>query len=137
MNEDNKQNSFQHSKLEVSDKIRAIGELEHIRAHALRSMIVADSEDNSEAAFWFQVLAKQAKDLRREYMGKYFGDIDSKYWCLCKSAATLRQIAYEVGGDDREQMREIDNIVDDIWSKATGTDLSDCAACKEDKGDIE
>lgn len=84
---------------------------------------------------FYLVLAQQAKELRRDYMQEHFPDIDSKLWCLCKSAATLRQIAYETWGEKAEQLKRIDNIVDEIWGKATGQDLSDCIACREDMGE--
>ncbi len=77
--------------------------------------------------------------MRRNYMSKHFADIDSKHWCLCKSTACLRQLAYEVDGSDRDFLSEIDTIVDEVWESATGEDLSDCSACREDKnikGDV-
>ena len=85
---------------------------------------------------FYLVLAKQAKDLRREFMQKNFPDIDSKLWCLCKSAACLRQVAYEIWEEKADQLKEIDDMVDEIWGKALGIDLSDCVACKEDKGEL-
>jgi hypothetical protein len=124
------QKTFNHKSAAISDKIRAIGELEHIRAHALRSATVAVGTDDE---MFYLVLAKQAKDMRREFMQKHFPDIDSKLWCLCKSAACLRQIAYEIWEEKAEPLKEIDDMVDEIWSKATGEDLSDCEACKSDK----
>lgn len=69
-------------------------------------------------------------------MGKHFADIDSKHWCLCKSAACLRQLVYEVNGDDSELLVEVDNLVDSIWGDATGEDLSDCEACISDKNSV-
>lgn len=130
MKDDNE--PFNHKTAEVSDKIRFIGELEHIRSHALRSAVVAEGTDDE---MFYLVLAQQAKEMRREYMQEHFPDIDSKLWCLCKSAATLRQIAYETWGEKAEQLKRIDNMVDEIWSKATGQDLSGCEACKSDKGE--
>lgn len=85
---------------------------------------------------FYLILAQQAKEIRREYMQEHFSYVDSKLWCLCKSAAELRQIAYEIWGEKAEQLKRIDDIVDTIWSKATGQDLSECAVCKEDKGEI-
>lgn len=123
---------FDHETASISDAIRLVGELEHIRSHALRSAAVAEGTDDE---MFYLILAQQAKELRRNYMQDHFPDIDSKLWCLCKSAATLRQIAYEVWGEKASQLKEIDNMVDEIWGKATGKDLSDCAACKEDKGE--
>lgn len=92
--------------------------------------------EGTDDEMFYLVLAQQAKELRREYMQEHFPDIDSKLWCLCKSAACLRQVAYETWGKKAEQLKRIDNMVDDIWSKATGQDLSDCVVCKEDKGEI-
>lgn len=131
--EDNK-GTFNHELAGVSDAIRLVGELEHIRAHALRSATVAEG---TEDEMFYLVLAQQAKELRRNYMQDHFPDIDSKLWCLCKSAATLRQIAYEIWGEKAGQLKEIDNIVDTIWGKAVGKDLSDCEACKDDKGEVQ
>lgn len=128
------QKSFNHAKAGTSDRIAIIGELEHARRHALRSATVLTTEEKSEEAFKFLVWAKQLQDMRRNYMGKHFANVDTKHWCLCKSAACLRQLAYEVDGDDIELVTEIDNLVDQIWSDATGEDLSDCEACASDRG---
>lgn len=130
MKDDN--TTFDHQTAGISDAIRLVGELEHIRAHALRSAVVAEG---TEDEMFYLVLAQQAKEMRREFMQDHFPNIDSKLWCLCKSAATLRQIAYEVWGEKAGQLKEIDNIVDTIWGKAVDKDLSDCEACKEDKGE--
>lgn len=125
--------TFDHKRAGVSDKIAIISELEHIRRHALRSATVAGEDDE----MFYLVLAQQAKDIRRKYMNDNFGDIDTKLWCLCKSAACLRQLAYEVWDTKAEQLKEIDDLVDGIWGKATGMDLSDCEACRSDKGAVE
>ena len=116
----------------VSDRISLVSEMEHARRHAIRSAISAEDEGTS---FNFLVWAKQLQDMRRAYMNKHFGDIDDKYWCLCKSAACLRQIAYEVDGDDLEFLKEVDNLVDNIWGTAVGKDLSDCESCRDDRGE--
>ncbi len=92
------------------------------------------AEDKEEILFYL-ITAQRAKELRRSYMQEHFPDIDSKLWCLCKSAACLRQVAYEVWGEKADTLKDIDALVDDIWGKAVGKDLSDCEACKEDKGD--
>ena len=128
--------AFNHAKASVSDRIAIIGELEHSRRHALRSAVTLSIEEKAEEAFKFLVWAKQLQDMRRVYMGKHFGNIDAKHWCLCKSAACLRQLAYEVEGDDSEFLVEIDNLVDEIWGDATGEDLSDCEACLSDKKSV-
>lgn len=127
-------NIFDHETAGISDAIRLVGELEHIRAHALRSAVVAEGTDDE---MFYLVLAQQAKEMRREFMQDQFPHIDSKLWCLCKSAATLRQIAYEGWRDKAEQLKLIDNMVDGIWGKALDKDLSGCEVCKEDKGEIQ
>ena len=124
---------FNHEKGGVADRISIIGELEHARRHAIRSAIVLYTEEKPEEGFKFLVWAKQLQDMRRNYMGKHFAGIDTKHWCLCKSTACLRQLAYEVEGDDSEFLVEVDNLVDQIWSDATGEDLSECESCREDK----
>ena len=129
--------TFDHKKGSTSDRIAVVGELEHARRHAIRSAIVLYTEEKAEDAFKFLVWAKQLMDMRRAYMGKHFANVDSKHWCLCKSAACLRQLAYEVEGDDSEFLTEVDNLVDQVWGDALGEDLSDCEACKEDKSAIE
>jgi hypothetical protein len=125
--------TFDHKKGSTSDRIAVVSELEHARRHAIRSAIVLYTEEKPEEAFKFLVWAKQLQDMRRAYMGKHFANIDTKHWCLCKSTACLRQLAYEVEGDDCEFLTEIDNLVDQVWGDALGEDLSDCEACKDDK----
>lgn len=127
------QKSFNHAKAGTSDRISIVGELCHSRRHAIRSAIVLYTEEKPEEAFKFLVWAKQLMDLRRNYMGKHFANVDTKHWCLCKSTACLRQLAYEVEGDDSEFLAEVDNLVDQIWGDATGEDLSDCESCATDK----
>lgn len=129
-----KKEIFDHKKASVADDIRLISELEHIRAHALRSAVVAEGTDEE---MFYLLTAQKAKELRRQYMQAHYPNIDSKLWCLCKSAACLRQVAYEVWGEKAEALKEIDQLVDDIWGKATGQDLSDCEACKEDKNELQ
>ena len=129
--------TFNHAKAGTADKIRLISELEHIRAHALRSALSLAGEKESDdcelSSTEYLIIAKRAKELRREYMRKHFGDINQYSWCLCKSAACLRQLAYEVAEGDAEELREIDDLVDEIWGKVLKQDLSDCSACRGDK----
>lgn len=119
---------FDHETAGISDQIRLVGELEHIRSHALRSAVVSVDD-----GLHYLVIAKQARDLRREFMRKHFPEMDSKDWCLCKSAATLRQIAYEIADEDVEFLSELDQLTDNIWGKALGKDISGCEVCKADK----
>ena len=127
--------NFNHDKASVADKIRLIGELEHARAHALRSAVSAWVEEDDSESIKYLLLAKRAQTLRRDYMKKHFGQLKDTDWCLCKSAACLRQIAYEVCEGDAVELKEIDDFVDEIWGHALDMDLSDCKACKDDKGE--
>ena len=135
MSNDNERENFDHAKAGVGDRITTVGEIEHLRRHALRSAI--SSEEGSELAFSCLVWAKQLQDMRREYMRKHFGEIDDKLWCMCKSAACLRQLAYEVDGDDANFLKEVDNLVDDIWGTAVNKDLSDCESCRSDREEVQ
>ena len=135
MSNDNERENFDHAKAGVGDRIAAVGEMEHLRRHALRSAV--SSEEGSELAFSCLVWAKQLQDMRREYMRKHFGEIDDKLWCMCKSAACLRQLAYEVDGDDANFLKEVDNLVDDIWGTAVSKDLSDCESCRADREEVQ
>lgn len=135
MSNDNERENFDHAKAGVGDRIATVGEMEHLRRHALRSAI--SSEEGSELAFSCLVWAKQLQDMRREYMRKHFGEIDDKLWCMCKSAACLRQLAYEVDGDDINFLKEVDNLVDDIWGTAVNKDLSDCESCRSDREEVQ
>lgn len=125
--------SFNHDKASVSDKIRLVSELEHIRAHALRSAVSTWREEDDSDSTRYLILAKRAQTLRREYMRKHFGELKDADWCLCKAAASLRQIAYEVCEGEEEELKELDDFVDEIWGEALGMDLSDCASCAEDR----
>lgn len=133
MNDNEMQKTFNHDKASVSDKIRMVGELEHARAHALRAAASAWREDDDSESVRYLLLAKRAQALRRDYMQKHFGDIKDTDWCLCKSAACIRQIAYEVCEGDSIELKELDDFVDEIWGQALDMDLSDCIACKEDR----
>ena len=131
MTDDNKEKIFDHEVASISDKIALIAELEHIRRHALRSAAVST---NGREITHYLITANQARDNRRALMKEFFPSIRDEDWCLCKSAACLRQLAYEIWDEDAEELRELDNLVDNIWGKALNKDLSGCAACKEDKG---
>lgn len=133
MEQQETEKTFNHDKASVADKIRLIGELEHIRAHALRSAASVWTEEDDSESVRYLVMAKRAQTLRREYMKNHFNGIKDTDWCLCKAAATLRQILYEVNDGWPEELKEIDDFVDEIWGGALGMELSDCVACKEDR----
>ena len=120
--------------LNTSDHIRAISEMEHIYAHAKRSQQVAKDTDDE---VFYQVIANKAKALRRKYMRTYFPDCDDKLWCLGKASASLRQVVYEADEGHTELIKEVDDLVDEIWGKITNEDLSGCSVCKDDKNDVK
>ena len=116
--------------LNISDHIRAISELEHIYSHAMRSKQVALGTDDE---VFYQVIANKAKTLRRKYMRTYFPDCDDKLWCLGKASASLRQVTYEADEGHTELVKEVDDLVDEIWGRISYTDLSGCESCKADR----
>ena len=131
--EPNEPKKFDHVKGSTSDKIAIIGELEHARRHALRAAASAWREEDDSESTRYLILAKRAQSIRRDYMREHFGELKETDWCLCKSAACLRQLAYEVCEGNVLELKEIDDFVDEIWGEALGQDLSDCIACREDK----
>lgn len=86
---------------------------------------------------FYHVIANKAKALRRKYMRTYFPDCDDKLWCLGKATASLRQVAYEADEGHAELLKEVDDLVDEVWGKISGKDLSDCSACKDDRAMVE
>ena len=116
--------------LNISDHIRSIGELEHIYSHAKRSQQVAKDTDDE---VFYQVVANKAKALRRKYMKTYFSDCPDELWCLGKASASLRQVAYEADEGHTELVKEVDDLVDEIWGRITDEDLWGCQSCKSDR----
>ena len=130
---EDKQNE-KYQTLNVSDHIRAISEMEHVYSHAQRSKQVALGTDDE---VFYQVIANKAKALRRKYMRTYFPDCDDKLWCLGKATASLRQVAYEADEGHTELLKEVDDLVDEVWSRISNRDLSGCESCKSDKNEVE
>lgn len=130
---DDKQET-KYKTLNISDHIRVIGELEHIKSHAERSkQVVAGTDDE----VFYQVIANKARDLRRKYMRTYFPDCDDKLWCLGKASASLRQVAYESDEGHAELIKGVDDLVDEIWGRISHQDLYGCESCKSDKNEVE
>ena len=48
-----------------------------------------------------------------------------------------RQVAYEADEGHTELLKEVDDLVDEVWQKISGKDLSDCSACKDDKNEVK
>lgn len=141
-NVENKPADRQHDIKLINDKIALIGELEHIRRHALRSygtamdkLVNEDDPDKREAiedeTIHYLLTAATATKHRRKYMERHFHNLSDEDWCLCKSASALRQLLYEteITGEDIE----LDRFVDEIWGNALDMDLTGCRDCNEDR----
>lgn len=121
--------AFNYDTANVSDGIALIGELEHVRRHALRSAQLSAGTDDE---IFYMVTAKRAQELRRRYMRDHF-EADEKLHCLGKCTAAVRQLAYETDNGDAEFLHEVDELVDSVWGKITREDLSGCESCRQDK----
>lgn len=66
-------------------------------------------------------------------MRKHFGELKETDWCPFKVCAALRQLAYEVCEGDVEELKELEDLIDEITGKALDMDLSACEACRSDR----
>ena len=121
--------SMDYEKKNIVDKIALVGELEHLRRHAERSAVVAKT--NEEDFIHYLLVAKETQALRRKVMAEM--ELDDKDHCLCKTAACIRQLAYEVDEGDSDTLKGLDDLVDMVWGHALGMDLTGCKICAEDK----
>lgn len=133
MENDKTQKTFDHSKASVADRIALIGELQHGRRHCVRSAAAAWREDDDSDSIQYLLWAKRFQEIRREYMKKHFGELKETDWCLLKVCAELRSLVYEVCEGDVEELKELEDLVDEITGKALGMDMSDCLACRDDR----
>lgn len=129
--------TFDHGKASAADKIALIGELEHGRAHCVRAAASVWREEDDSESIQYLLWAKRFQEIRREYMRKHFGELKESDWCLFKVSARLRQLAYEVCEGDVEELKEIDDLIDEITGKVLGMDMSECVSCREDRADVE
>lgn len=122
-----------HKNMQLMDKITLLGELEHLRRHCIRSAHVVDDEVKK---FYYQVKAKQLRDLRRkiQWMWLYTDHLD---WCIVKSASRLKQLNEEIIKSDMDTFSEIESIADELLGNALEEDFSGCQSCIEDKEDID
>lgn len=125
--------NINHQKLNITDALALIGELEHLRRHILRSVQYMDDNDNK--VFWL-VEADKCQRIRREYMAKYF-PVGEKFWCMVKCCASIRQLNYETFSKDFGDLKELDLLVDEVMSEIMGEDLSGCEACRSDSAPVE
>ncbi len=130
---ENNEKTFNHDKAGVADKIALIGELQHGRRHCVRAAASAWREDDDSDSIQYLLWAKRFQEMRREYMKKHFSELKETDWCLLKVCAELRSLAYEVCEGDVEELKEIDDLIDEITGKAINMDMSDCVSCREDK----
>lgn len=128
---------FNHTKASVADKISLISELEHGRRHCVRSAASVWREEDDSESIQYLLWAKRFQEIRREYMRKHFSDLEESDWCLVKVCASLRQLVYEVCEGDISELKELEDLVDEITGKAFKRDMSSCVACKDDAGVIE
>lgn len=127
------QKTFDHGKASVADKIALIGELQHGRRHCVRSAAAAWREENDSDSIQYLLWAKRFQEIRRDYMKKHFGDIKETDWCLLKVCAELRSLVYEVCEGDVEELKELEDLIDEIAGRALDMDMSSCLACREDR----
>lgn len=130
---DKPKNSINHRLLNLSDKIWTLGEIEHLRRHAQRSSHV--TKDGEEKLFW-EVVARQSKELRRDYQKEYL-DTNELGWCAEKVAASLKQLNYECEEEGSEFFDRIENLTDMVLSHVLGEDLTQCESCAKDRAGVE
>lgn len=130
---DESKNSIDHKLLNLSDKIWALGEMEHLRRHARRNSKV--TKDKEEKLFW-NIIARQSKELRRDYQKEYL-DVDELGWCPEKVAASLKQLNYECEDEGSEFFERIESLTDVVLSHILGEDLTKCESCTKDKAGVE
>ena len=128
--------TFDHNKASIADKLLLVGELCHGRNHCIRSAASVWREEDDSDSVQYLLWAKRFQEIRREYMRKHFGELKESDWCLLKVCASLRQLTYEVCEGDAEELKEIDDLIDEITGKALGMDMSSCLACREDAGKL-
>ena len=137
MNDDETKKTFDHGKASIADKLLILGELEHGRRHCVRSAASVWREEDDSESVQYLLWAKRFQEIRREYMRKHFSDLKESDWCLVKVCASLRQLVYEVCEGDIDELKELEDLVDEITGKAFKRDMSSCVACKDDAGVIE
>ena len=124
-----------HKSKTVADRITALGELQHAYYHAKKSAGVM--VDDPEAEGFFQIIAEECRQFRRDYQAKHFSNCPDELWCLGKAVEEARQRIYESDEGDSEDIRRIDNIWSQVWGRISGLDLSGCVSCADDRAKDE
>ena len=126
-----------HELKELTDKIRMVSELEHIRYHAIKSYIAtteSEGDDFIGQNITYYAIAHKAKELRRELMKEFFPNLTPEQWCLAKATASLEQSLFEIAESiPSELFGKTEQLIADFWQMVTGQDITECVACKEDK----
>ena len=136
MNNDETKKTFDHGKASIADKLLLVGELEHGRRHCVRSAASVWKEEDDSESIQYLLWAKRFQEIRREYMRKHFSDLEESDWCLVKVCASLRQLVYEVCEGDIEELKELEDLVDEITGKAFKRDMSSCVVCRDDRNAV-
>lgn len=133
MEKEQTEKTFDHAKAGIGDKILLISQLEHGRNHCIRSAASVWREDDDSESLQYLLWAKRFQEIRRDYMKKHFGKLKESDWCLFKVCASLRQLVYEVCEGDIEELKEMEDLIDEITGKALDMDLSGCESCRGDR----
>lgn len=136
MNNDETKKTFDHGKASIADKIALIGELQHGRRHCVRSAASVWREEDDSESTQYLLWAKRFQEIRRDYMKKHFGELKETDWCLIKVCAELRSLVYEVCEGDIEELKELEDLVDEITGKAFNRDMSSCVVCRDDRNAV-
>lgn len=123
--------SIDSDKANLADKLLTVGEFEHMRRHALRSMVSPNIKESERIKY--AIIAERAKENRREFMRKHFPDLADEDWCLVKLCCSLRQLAYETFDGEIEELVEIEDLIDSVLGKAFKQDMTGCIACEADR----
>lgn len=112
--------SINHNVSDAQDRIAYIGELEHTYRHLVKAFAKTRN-------YKYHQWAVAVKVMRRNAMKEL--EIGETDWCIAKSLAAARQLAYET--DKPFQIQAIDGLVNEVYSDILGMELVDC--CDEDR----
>lgn len=132
-----------HRLKSLQDSVSLVGELEHVRRHAIRSansirhQLLDNPEDEelAEREMHYEVIAENCKQIRRTFMEDKFNFVDDEDWCLLKGTAAMRQLAYELMPSTSKILDMTEKLIDATWGVALEEDMSGCKSCKEDRPD--
>lgn len=85
-----------------------------------------------EEVFRYLVLASECQKTRRNVQKHYFPNLETKDWCIVKSAARLLQLTEELANGDVSEIKSLKYLVDETISITLGEDISLCESCQND-----